>query len=133
VSFLVRELTVFEIHTERGSRTDFLGEAWSRPAGSLEESRGGGTAFLTGAVEGHAGAGLGLKLECGVADDFGKDQGCGGKGEIAVADRGDDCWIGWAGFRDVGELGSGRGRGGARRSEAVMGSVAAAAGGKISV
>jgi len=87
---------------------------------------------LTGAVEGYAGASLGLELECGVADDLSKEERCGGKAEVVVAERGDDRGgVGWAGLRNGGELRAGRRFGGMNHPEAEMGSVAAAAGGKI--
>src|SRR5437899_1187790 len=45
------------------------------PAGSLEEFCGR-AALLAGAVKSHAGAGLGLELDGGVADDLCEDQRC---------------------------------------------------------
>jgi hypothetical protein len=54
-------------------------------------------AFLAGAVESHAGAGLDLWLDGGMAYDASKDQGCSVKGEVAVPDLSDRCWEGGAG------------------------------------
>jgi hypothetical protein len=44
-------------------------------AGSQLEAVCGRAALLAGDVEGYAGAGVGLGLDCGMADDSGEDEG----------------------------------------------------------
>jgi hypothetical protein len=57
---------------------------------------------LAGAVEGYAGAGLGLELESGMTDDLSEDERCFRRGEVDVAERRDDCRICRTGFGDGG-------------------------------
>ena len=57
---------------------------------------------MAGAVEGYAGAGLGLELDGGVADDLSEYERCFRRGEVDVAERRDDGRIGRAGLGDGG-------------------------------
>jgi hypothetical protein len=67
-----------------------------------------------------------------MADDFGKDERWGLEGQIAVPGLRDCSREGGASLRDAREACSGvRGRCGLHLSDAVMGSVSSAAGGKI--
>jgi hypothetical protein len=105
VGFLVRELTAFEVHAESvgGRGTDSLRGRVSRgAAGSLEEDGGRRAALLAGAVEGYAGAGLGLELASGMTADLSEDERCFRRGEVDVAERREDGRISRAGFGDVG-------------------------------
>jgi hypothetical protein len=82
-----------------GGATMFAGRAKGAGRGVLEKLCGR-AALLAGAVESHAGAGLGLWLDGGVAYDPCKDQGCSVNREVAVPDLSDYRWEGWAGLRD---------------------------------
>lgn len=75
------------------------------PSGSLEDLCRR-AALLAGAVKSHAGAGLGLKPDGGMANDLGEDQRCDGKGEITVARLPDDCRVGGAVLRYCREIDS---------------------------
>jgi hypothetical protein len=94
----------------------------------------GRAALLAGDVEGYAGAGLGLGLDGGMADDPGEDEGRSVEGEVAVPGLCDDSGVGGAVLRDRGEVDPGGGgicRG--RYTCAVMCAVASAAGRQICV
>ena len=69
-------------------------------AGRLLEEVCGRAALPAGEVESHAGAGFGLELDGGMADDLGEDQRCGVEGQVAVPDRRDRCRVGGAALRD---------------------------------
>ena len=87
--------------------------------------------MLAGAIEGHAGAGLGLWLDGGMADDFGKDERWGLEGQIAVPGLRDCCREGGASLRDAREACSGFGGCcGLHLANAVMSAVSSAAGGE---
>jgi len=107
------------------------GRVESLLAESLEKFCGR-AALLAGDIESHAGAGLDLSLDGGMADDPGKDERCGMDGEVAVPNRGDDRRVGRALLRDRRDRKSGAGRfGRVYRSGAVMGAVSSAAGRQI--
>jgi hypothetical protein len=74
--------------------------AKSGPAGSLEKVCGRGAALLAGEIESYAGAGFGLGLDDGMADDPGKDQRRCMERQVTVPNRGDYCREGGASLRD---------------------------------
>ena len=106
----------------------FLAGGWriEAPAGSQLETVCGRAALLAGDVEGYAGAGLGLGLDGGMADDPGKDQGCGVDGEVTVPGGCDNRGVGGAVLRGRREIDP-CGIGWTRYSRAVMCSVPSAA------
>lgn len=103
-------------------------------AASLLEEVCGRAALLAGDVKGYAGACLGLRLDGGMADDPGEDEGGGGEGEVSVPEGCDNGGVGGAVLRDRREVCAGGG--GVcrmRRSRAAMCAVASAAGRQICV
>ncbi len=98
---LVRELTMLEFQWEWRQRDVFSHEreASQALAGKLEEV-GGRAALLAGAIERDAGAGFGLKLDGGMADDLCEDERCSVEREVAVPDLRDDRGVGGAVLRD---------------------------------
>lgn len=64
---------------------------------------------MAGAVESHAGAGLGLGSDGGVAYDLCKDERCSVERQVAVLDLRDDRGIRWASLWSGRESGSGAG------------------------
>ena len=96
-------------------------------AGSLEELCGR-AALLAGEVESNAGPGLGLGLDAGVTDGFGKDEGGSVEGQVTVPDWRDNRREGGASLRDGGEAKSGAGRfPQLRHAGAVVGAISLAA------
>lgn len=86
------------------------GETAQAEVGSLlEKFCGGRTAFAVGSGGGHAGAGLGLRNDGGMAYDLGKDEGCSMNGKITMQHRSDDRGKCWALLRDGRETCSGAG------------------------
>jgi hypothetical protein len=116
----------------RGSAV-FLVERKALAASLLEEVCGR-AALLAGDVEGYAGAGLGLGLDGGMADDPGEDEGRSVERQVAVAGGCDNGRVGGAVLRDRREADAGGG--GICRVRypcAVMCAVASAAGRQICV
>lgn len=101
------------------------------PGRSLENDCGR-TALLAGTIKGHAGAGLCLWLDDGMADDSCKDQRCSVEGYVAVLDLSDHRWECGAVLRDRGE-GNAGGCCWPRHPHAMMRAVSSAAGRQIRV
>jgi hypothetical protein len=93
----------------------------------------GRAALLAGDVQGYAGAGLGLGLDGGVADDPGEDEGRSVEGQVTVPGGSDNRRVGGAVLRDRGEVDPGGGICPMRCSGAVMCAVPSAAGRQICV
>jgi hypothetical protein len=96
----------------------------------LLEKLCGRAALRMRAIEGHAGACLGLRLYGGMTDDFGRDKGWGWEGEFVVAGLRDCRRKGGASWLDGRKVCSRR-CGGLHLSDAVMGAVPSAACGEI--
>jgi hypothetical protein len=76
--------------------------------GALEEV-GRRAALLAGAIESHAGAGLSLGFDGGVAYDLCKDERCSVEREVTVLDLRDHCRKRWTVLRNGREFDSGSG------------------------
>ena len=77
-----------------------MSKTWSQVLAGALEKVCGRAALLAGDVQGYAGAGLGLGLDDGMADDPGEDEGRSVEGEVTVPDVCDDCRVGGAVLRD---------------------------------
>jgi hypothetical protein len=101
--------------------------------GALEKFCGR-AALLAGDVEGHAGAGLGLGLDGGMADDAGEDEGRSVEGQVTMPGGRDNGWVGRAVLWNRREVDAGGG-GICRTAQfrAVMCAVSSAAGRQICV
>ena len=88
---------------------------------------------MAGTVESHAGAGLGLGLDGGMADDPGEDEGRSVDGEVAVPGLCDDSGVGGAVLRGCRKVCAGGGICRMRCSGAMMRAVASAAGRQICI